>query len=342
MADLELSLALTPYDRVAALLSGELQPQSIALRYHNVPLSEIWSRQLKDSFFDVSEMSFSFFLRARAHGWGYRMLPVFHNRTFTYTRILTRAASGIRPDHPEDLNGKRVGLTEYGMSAAVWTRGILQGEYGLRLQAVEWFQERPETFIPGMTSGFTPPPGVKLLQAPTNLATMLLQGKLDAAFTLGSSSLMGPLAGELADPNNFRPLFQDAQKEAIRYYTKSRIYPPHHVTVVRESVLQRHPWVAQSLMEAFAKAKKLALERLYGHSSSLLVFGGQWLEQQRAIFGDDPYPDGLPANARALDLFQTFSLEQGLTARKQPFAELFPAELLSGVEHATPASPPPS
>ena len=120
------------------------------------------------------------------------------------------------------------------------------------------------------------------------------------------------------------------EQEAIRYYRKSGIYPPHHVTMVRDSIVQEHPWVAQSLLDAFDKSKQLATERLYERLPTLLVFGGQWLQEQRAVFGDDPYVHGLQANAEALDLVQTFSVEQGLTARKQSWEEIFPQGLLKG------------
>ena len=320
MANLELSLAVTPYDRVQPLITGEVKPEGITLRYEEVPLQEIWHRQLQKDEFDVSEMSFSFFLRGRPLGWGYRMLPVFHNRNFSYTRIVVRGDAGVRPDHPEDLRGKRVGVTDYQMTAALWARGILQHEFGLRPEDVEWFQGREPPPIPGETSSFRPPTGVTLRRAPKSLEVMLQEGELDAAFAYGSS---------IGASGAIQPLFPDTQGEAVRFYRKNQVYPPHHVTIVRESIVQEHPWVAASLLEAFDEAKALAAKRLYDRPPSLLVFGGEWLKEQRDIFGDDPYVNGLAPNAAALDMVQTFSAEQGLTARKQPLEEMLPAELLT-------------
>lgn len=324
MADLELSLAMTRSDRIEALAAGQVKPKGITLAYQDLSLPEIWSSQLRFNKFDVSEMSFSFFLRARAYGWDYRMIPVFHNRGFTYTRILVRTGSGVRFDHPEDLRGKRIGITDYQQSAGVWTRGILQHEFGVRVQDVEWFQGRAEPFIPGQEDNFRPPPDVRLHREPADLVTMLLEGELDAAFTLGSGLVRRPTE-ELDDPTKFSPLFLDAKKEGIRFYRNTGVFPPHHVTIVRDSLLQEHPWVAGSLGEAFAESRRIALGHLEKRPPTLLVFGKQALEEQRAIFGDDPYVDGLQANRAAVDMFQTFSLEQGLTSRKQPWEELFPA-----------------
>ena len=106
MADLELTLAMSPWDRVQPLISGEVKPEGITLKYLNVPLNQIWSKQLIGEEFDMSEMSFSFTLKGLHAGWGYTLLPAFHNRTFSYVNTVIRIGSGIRQDHPEDLKGK--------------------------------------------------------------------------------------------------------------------------------------------------------------------------------------------------------------------------------------------
>src|SRR5919205_302145 len=119
MADLHLSFAMTPYDRVLPLITGEVKPAGIRLKYQR---------------YDVSEMSFSSFLVERAKGWPYRILPVFHNRQFFYTTIVIRLSSGIRQDHPEDLKGKRFAVGDYQQSAALWIRGVLQHEFEITPQ----------------------------------------------------------------------------------------------------------------------------------------------------------------------------------------------------------------
>ena len=138
----------------------------------------------------------------------------------------------------------------------------------------------------------------------------------------------GRPSGELANRERFSPLFPDAQQEATRYYQKTGIFPTHHVTIVRESIIQEHPWVTQSLFDAFEKSKKIAMDRLYQRPPTLFVFGNQTLARQRAIFGEDPYVYGLRSNTTVLDAAQTYSMEQGLTSRKQPWEEMFPKELI--------------
>ena len=74
------------------------------------------------------------------------------------------------------------------------------------------------------------------------------------------------------------------------------------------------------------------MERLYGRAPSLIMFADQWVNEQRSVFGDDPFVYGLKANAKVIDMVQTFSVEQGLTERKQPWEEIFAEEILLSEE----------
>lgn len=60
----------------------------------------------------------------------YVAIPVFPSRLFRHSSIYIRADRGI--ERPEDLRGKVIGATEYPMAAAVWIRGVLQDDYGVR------------------------------------------------------------------------------------------------------------------------------------------------------------------------------------------------------------------
>lgn len=317
MPDLKLTMAMTRWDRIEPLLTGEVRAEGVALEHHDIPLQEIWRRQLQDSEFDVSEMSMSFTLQAIPLGWDYRVLPVFHNRTFSYVNTMVRLGAGIRQDHPEDLAGKRIGVVDYQMTAALWTRGILQHEFGVDPRSVEWFQGRPDPAIPGQTEPFRPPEGVVINPPPNDLEQLMADGALDAMYTVHP-----PTSGPLADRSRFVPLFADGVAESERYYARTGIFPAHHATIVRKSVLDAHPWVARSLLDAFAEAQRLTMARAMREPPSALVFSREMMERQRETFGDDPYAYGVAANAAAIDLVQTFAVEHGMTPRKQPLAEL--------------------
>src|SRR5579864_1293711 len=311
LADINLSFAMTAYDRVLPLITGEVKPSGIELEYEpnpspssTSPVPRIFFEQIKYQRYDVSEMSFSSFLIERAKGWPYVALPVFHNRNFRYTNIVVRHASGIRQDEPSDLKGKRFSIPDYQMSMALWTRGILQHEFGVLPQDLQWFQLRGERFSHTGASGTRLPEGVQLTFANAAEADLFGRNEVDASMTYS------PMAAGVTT------LFSDPLAEATRFYRKTGIFPPHHITVVRESILQTHPWVALSLMDAFQKAKTLAMGRV--REQTLFVFNQQYLQRERALFGEDPWVYGVNVNRAAIDMVQTISVEQGLTSRKAP------------------------
>ncbi len=335
MPDIELSFAITPYDRVTPLTTGEVKPDGVALNYQGMPgaVPRVFYEQIKFHRYDVSEMSMSSYLRMRPLGFPYRMLPVFHNRIFSYTNVHVRKASGVRQDHPEDLKGKRFGIGDYQQSVGLWTRGIFKLEWGLEPQEMTWYMERSEHYShtgASKDAGLGLPDDLDLRHASTDFSTMYLNGDLDASIGIGSTRGSGidrQQSANLIGNPDFPTLFSDPKAEAVRFFRKHGVYPPHHVTVVRESVLERHPWVAVSLMEAFESAKRIAIERLRNMPPTLLVFGRQFQQEVDGVFGPDPFAYGIAANAKALDMAQTFSVEQGLSPRKQPWDEIFPDEV---------------
>jgi 4,5-dihydroxyphthalate decarboxylase len=332
MKNIELSFAMTRYDRIQPLVTGEIKPDGLTLAYVDMPVPDIFYRQLKFNQFDVSEMSLSLFLIARAKGWPYRALPVYHNHQFVYSRLVAHEDSGI--DIPQDLIGKRMGVFDYQQSGALWLRGQLQHEFGVRPEQIEWYMERAANYsLAAAAGGFQPPPGLKFQFAKTNLAKMFLDREIDAGFGIlphgGNASLERPKEDLTRHPK-LKKVFPNPREEAARYYQKNGFVPIHHTTVVRESLLQEHPWIANSLFDAFEQAKRKTYQqsRRYPALASVFLFGREELDEQQRVFGEDPYPYGIKANAKAFDLLQTYSVEQGLTSRKQPWDELFPQELL--------------
>jgi 4,5-dihydroxyphthalate decarboxylase len=337
MPKITLTLAMNAYDRVLPLVQGEVPIEGVELEYVGFPGGvDVFYDQLKFNRYDISEMSVSSFITARQQGWAYRMLPVLHNRNFYYTQILIRKAARIRQDHPADLKGKRVGVADYQQSAALWTRGILEHEFTVHPSDMVWYMERSERFSHGGASRFSPPAGVEFHYATTDFATMFQRGELDAAVTYLSGSSMDRPKPSLVGHPDYVLLYQDPEAEGFRYFRKHGVFPPQHTTVIRESIVQEHPWLARVLTQAFERSKKLALERTYRQPPSLVAFASAALLRQRAVMGDDPYPYGLRANARAIDMIQTFSVEQGLTPKKQAWSEIFPDEVLV-MENATSA-----
>ncbi|MBI4333363.1 MAG: hypothetical protein HY673_19025 [Chloroflexi bacterium] len=331
MADLKLTFAMSPYDRMLPLISGEVKPDGITLEYVGLPgaFSRVFYEQMKFGRYDVSEMSVSNFLRMRSVGWPFLMLPVFHNRNFSHTNIRIRRSSGIRQGHPEDLKGKRFGIHDYLQTVGLWARGIIHLEFGVAPEDMVWVQESPEHLSyggAGAEAGLARPANVTVRYATANLNTLFARGELDAAVTPTPVPIRPPRPG--APEEDVVTLFPDPRQEAIRFFKKTGVYPPHHTTVVRASILEQHPWAATSLMEAFEESKRIAARRLRELPPSLLVFGAHFINDIDQVFGPDPLVYGIKANARAIDMVQDFAVRQGVAPRKYPVDEIFPKELI--------------
>jgi 4,5-dihydroxyphthalate decarboxylase len=98
-----------------------------------------------------------------------------------------------------------------------------------------------------------------------------------------------------------------------------------HVVVIRDDVLERFPWVARNLYEAFERARQLALAEL-GQTAALAAML-PWLpaefERTRTVLGDDYWPYGVEANRHVLETAVRYAHEQGLIRRRFRIEELF-------------------
>ena len=135
MAKLSLSLAFAPNPRSMPILDGTVEAEGIALACSRISPGEQFHRQLTHQEFDVSEMSISSLLMITAAGdTNWVALPIFTTRYFFGTTAIARNGAGI--DSPDQMKGKRVGVNEYQMTAALWSRGFFHHEYGVEATGV--------------------------------------------------------------------------------------------------------------------------------------------------------------------------------------------------------------
>ena len=158
--------------------------------------------------------------------------------------FLHQPEKGIK--EPADLKGKRGGVPEYSMTAAVYMRGLLQHEYGVKPSDVEWVQGRADRL------GRKLPSDIRLTQAPagTELGDLLERGEIDFLMTANN-----PLSFRRGSPN-VRRLFPNYAEVEKDYYRRTKIYPIMHTVVIRRDIYDRDPWVALCLYKAFCRAKE--------------------------------------------------------------------------------------
>jgi 4,5-dihydroxyphthalate decarboxylase len=250
-------------------------------------------------------------------------LPVFTTREFFHTRMLVRTDAGI--NSPSDLRGKRVGVPEFQQTAAIWARGALQHEFGVKTTEIEWFMERPAEKSHGGSTGTVAPPGVTIHQIPTstNIGEMLVAGELDAALLyLTNPNLVDRSRLDLSAHPRVRPMFPDREAEGRRYYAKTGLYPINHTVVVRRSLLEQHPWIALNLYSAFAKAKNEVAQRGQTYLRNYFTTGLLGDDVKRAL-AIDPMAYGVRSARTVLETIAQFVHEQGLTQRRVELEEIF-------------------
>jgi 4,5-dihydroxyphthalate decarboxylase len=313
MTDIVLTLACGDYEMTRPLIDGTVKPEGVKLvpALHHASRVRHWA-MAKDNAYDVCEFNAPAYFMARDRGYRWTAIPVFLHRRFRHGFIFVNPASGIR--EPRDLIGKRVGSSNFQPAGNVFMRGILEEEYGVRHDCMHWFTERGEDI------DFEPHEGlvIERIRDDQTLEGMLLAGELDARIEPEY-----PAAFLAGDPRCVQ-LFPDPKPVEIAYYRRTGIFPIMHVTVLRREIVDAHPWVVRSLIEAFDKAKAIAMKRVANPRVNPLAFWSHaWFEQQR-LMGPDPWQYGLgDQNRKALEKAIEYTRMQGLISRTWSCEELF-------------------
>ena len=318
MANLSLTMALSHYDRHVPLFDGSVTAEGVDLKVLEVgqshPLKhgqDRHERMLQKGEFDACELSLSSYLIAKSRGMPFTAIPVFPRRLFSLSQMWVNINAGIRT--PQDLVGKRAGLSTFQTTLSVLAKGDLQTEYNVPWREIDWYISKDEA-VP-----LKPMAGVKLqlLKRGQKIGAMLEKGEIDA--------LMVPHPPEeaLRGDGPVRRLFADPKAEETKYFRKNGYFPIMHVMAFKDEVLNKNPWLASSVTAAFDKAKAVCMEYYDDPNWSRFVWGRHLFEEERAAFGNDPWPHGIANNRANLERFVGYSLDQGLMEKRLTVEELF-------------------
>ncbi|MFZ3359877.1 MAG: ABC transporter substrate-binding protein [Xanthobacteraceae bacterium] len=320
MADVPVTIACGNYDRTRAIRDGSVKVEGCAVTYLPLYPEEIFHRAFKFQEFDISELSFSSYIRTVAAGTSpYIGIPAFVSRIFRHSGIYIRKGAGI--EKPEDLRGKRIGVPEYQITAVVWMRGLMQHEYGVKPDEIHWrsggqeqpgrHERTPLKAIPGLD--------LRPIGDDRTLVGMLKSGELDALFTARAPSSF--LNGE---PHIAR-LFANTRAAEQAYYKKTGLFPIMHLVGIRKTLAENYPWLATSVFKAFCEAKALAMIDLRDVNALMVTL--PWLEAEThetsAIMGEDFWKYGIAENLSEIEALTQYVHEQGLADRKVKVEELF-------------------
>jgi 4,5-dihydroxyphthalate decarboxylase len=293
------------YEHVLGL-SGERD--GIDLQYVERSLLEIFEGMLNERRYECCEFSLANYIMLKARGADWlHAVPVFPYRAFRHSTLYVRRDSPLKG--PADLRGKRVGVPDFSMTAAVWTRGILKEQYGVAWSDMRW--------VASGRQRFTTLPGVPLQVVDSDLETDLIEGRIDALLTPTPADEKKPAA-----ERRLRCLIADVQKAEEDYVRDYGVYPINHVIVIRDDALKRLPKLPRALFQAYAEAKARAYKRRLG--TTLMPWGMRHWNKVFDQFGGDPLPYGLNSiNRDVVRRLADFLFDQKLISKKMEVEALF-------------------
>jgi 4,5-dihydroxyphthalate decarboxylase len=314
----DVTIACHDYAWTSALHDGRVTPQGVDLTTVDYPNPQRFTRMVHGREFDACELSTGTYLATRRdpQEFPFTAIPVFPYRRFRHSFVYRRADSSI--ETPADLAGRRVGIINWQTTTGVWQRGILADRYGLDLEAVEWAAAGSE-IVPIDTD----PYDVEYLEGRTGSAGPFLDDLLDA----------GDLDA-IASPVHVRAdraerLFDDPVAVEREYARDTGIFPIMHTLVVHDDVLQDHPWLAQSLLDAFEDAKGVGYEALERPRTLPMAWSRPLVDRQREVLGDDPWRYGLDdRNRETLETLIGYAHDQGVAGERYAVDDLFATDHL--------------
>ncbi len=312
-----LKIAIADHPHTLAIKSGAIPIEGVDAEFVTVkPQIGAFRRMVRDIEFDVCEIAPTTYIIARAYGKPFVALPIFVVRRFHHSGMLVRPDAGIKT--PKELEGKRVGVRAYSVTTGVWIRQVFIDEYGLDNSKVTWVVDDEEH----VTELALPS---NVIHAPNgrSLADMIAAGDLDAGVeaAAGIGRTGAPTGGWQEVEANYPDLMPDAEAAEADYFARTGVYPMHGTIVVKDSVLEAHPWVAKSLNDAFTRAKVEWLAKL--DSGEATGAGADKYRALQKIVGPDPLPYGIEENRATIEALEKTAFDQGLTPRRMSMDELF-------------------
>ncbi len=172
---LKLHTMLGNYPNTKALKDGEVRSDLVDFDFVEVKVAnQLFKKIVREAAYDFAELAIVTYLQARTYGKPYVLLPAVVVGRGQHHTIAYNADRGVLK--PTELAGKRVGVRAYTVTTSTWVRGILEQDYGVDLDKVEWI-----TFEDPHVAEYRDPDTIKRAPPGKELVQMLLDGELDAA-----------------------------------------------------------------------------------------------------------------------------------------------------------------
>lgn len=239
---------------------------------------------IREHQFDAGELAIVTYLQAKSFDKPWVMLPAPMSGRFQHHCIGFNKELGHLS--PKDIEGRKVGVRTYAQTTGLWVRGILQHEYGVDLDKVNWL-----TIDESHLAEYKDPPNCGRLPAGSKLGQMMLDGELAAAI----------LGNDMPKDPRVQTLVPDPAAAAQQWYEREHLIPINHMFVVRKELSKERPDVVKEIFRMIVESRGYAPES----ATSALP------------------PIGLEANRKGLEMAIEWSYEQKIIPRRFSVDELF-------------------
>ena len=282
---LQLRTNLADYPVTLAMKDGRVSSPIVSLDCCGPKLAhDGFKAMLRENAFDAGELAIVTYLQARAYGKPFVLLPTPISGRFQHHCIGFNVERGELK--PKDIEGRVVGVRTYAQTTGLWVRGILQHEYGVDLDKVNWV-----TVDESHLSEYRDPPNVERIPPGKKIDQMMLDGEVAAAI----------LGNDMPKDPRVRTLVPDPHAAAEKWYRREGIIPINHMFVVRQEIARQRPDVVRELARMIVASRAAA---------------------PASVTASLP-PLGLDANRKGLEMAIEWSFEQKIIPRRLSVDELF-------------------
>jgi 4,5-dihydroxyphthalate decarboxylase len=144
----------------------------------------------------------------------------------------------------------------------------------------------------------------------------------DLGELLAAGELAAAIGVDAAGPT-IAPLIPDAEEAGFEALRRRGHYPINHLVVVKDELLEAHPELAADVLNAFAEAKHLYVERLRAGAIADPSPADLMYLRVLDITGADPLPYGLEPNQGAIEELIDHAVNQRILDRRPAVDSLF-------------------
>jgi 4,5-dihydroxyphthalate decarboxylase len=237
-----------------------------------------------------------------------RALPVFLSRKFRHRCMYLPVKSPLRD--ASELTGKTITIHRYNATTPVWLKGILQNEYGVKPESVEWMVAEPDIAEESLRP---PPPEIRVRLIPEprtreRAIEMLERGEVDAA--------LEPYDSLAANPK-LRRIFPDHRRVEGDFFRRTGCFPINHLFVLKEEIAEANPWVVEGLLNAFRDAEAMG-DRYRNEKQKEEA---AW--EKKVMGGEFAYSLNKGPARKSLETLFTYQIQQGISDQKPDLESLF-------------------